>query len=315
MGMLDIILWSVILVTSIAVLVKGSDEFIEKAEIIGLHFRLSPLIIGITILSIGTSIPELITSIMATLKGDGQIIIGNAMGSNITNILLIMSIVGIYGSNLKNLKNIDKADITVFIVSAILLTSFISNLVITKLESFFLVLMYAIYIGQIILKQKKIEIPDEIKENKKEKNRVVKNTILLILSLFLIYFSAKYVVESIIRLSIILNITSGALASTAVALGTTLPELMIARATLIKGKINMLIGNIIGSNIFNTLIVVGVPGLIREITVTKPLINILTPVMIVSTILMLSLIKIKRIGKPEGLILGVMYLSYIVLMF
>ena len=118
-----ILFWVILLIASIAVLVKSADDFVEAAEKIGLHIGLSPFVVGVTIVAVGTSLPELATSIAALFQNSTEIIIGNVVGSNITNILLVFGLVAFFGKSFR-LKNVGKSDLPFFMISIVILLLF-----------------------------------------------------------------------------------------------------------------------------------------------------------------------------------------------
>ncbi|MBT4334550.1 calcium/sodium antiporter [archaeon] len=306
--MLNLLLWAIIFLISMVVLIKASDSFTYAAEKIGLHLGISSFVVGVVIVSIGTSLPELISSLFAVFKNSSEIVIGNVMGSNITNILLVVGVAAIFSKKLIIHYKFTKADIPTLLGSALLLTASAMDGKFELFEAIILILFYLIYVTYTlkIKRKQKIEIP---KEKKRKFNWKI-GASLVISSLF-IYIGAKYTIESVIIMSEILNIGKEIIAILVVSLGTSLPELSVSVAAARKGKADMAMGNILGSNIFNSLIVMGIPSLFMPLTIPTGLIMWAAPIMIISTLAFIYLMKNKKITKTHGVVLLVLYALFV----
>jgi cation:H+ antiporter len=304
-------LWIIIFIISLAVLIKSSDIFTEKAEKIGFHLGMPAFVVGVTIVAIGTSLPELISSIFAVLQGSSEIVLGNVVGSNITNIFLVLGIAAIMGKRLKVSSRIIHIDLLFLIGSAFFLFLSILDGKFSLLEGVLSLLIGIIYITYITkLSKRNNEIQKEMKGFTKEKLSF-NFWISFILGVVLIFFGAKYTIESVINLSQIFNIATELIAVTAVALGTSLPELMVTISAVKKGKSEIAIGNVLGSNIFNTFFVMGIPALIGTLTIPKIMFNFGMPVMIVATLLYFFIVKDREITPWEGWLLLIFYVFFI----
>jgi cation:H+ antiporter len=306
--MLNIIIWSVIFLASMVVLIKASDKFTYAAEKIGLHLGISSFVVGVVIVSIGTSLPELISSLFAVFNNSSEIVVGNVIGSNITNILLVVGAAALLSKKMIIHYKFTKADIPVLLGSALLLTASLWDGKFEFFEAIILLLLYIAYIVYTLrLKRKqKIEIP-----NGKNKRFEWKIALTLILSSIFIYVGAKYTIESVIILSELLNIGKEIIAILVIALGTSLPELAVSVSAAKKGKADMAMGNILGSNIFNALVVMGIPSLFGPLTIPTGIIYWATPIMVLATFFFIYMIKDKKITKTEGALLLVIYSLFI----
>ena len=321
--MIDIIFWVALFIISLAVLIKASDYFTDAAEILGLYAGMPAFMVGVTIVSIGTSLPELVSSFFA-LGAASNIISSNAVGSNIANILLVMGVAAIVGAWKKPIKikfNLANVDLPILIASAFLLLFVTWTGTIQFYEALFLVAGYAIYAFYSISKRHSGELHDEvkaIKEYEKAEHHKPgqvfpkKQLIILFISAAFIFISAKYVIQSVISVSDIMSVGTDIIAVTAVAIGTSLPELIVSIQAARKSKFEIALGNVIGSNIFNTFMVLGLPGLFGSIAVTPSLLNFSIPVMIVATFLCFFMIQDKEITKWEGMILLLFYVFFFV---
>ena len=312
--MFDLFLWVVILIAGFFVLIKSSSYFVNSAEKIGIHFKIPAFIVGVTIVSIGTSLPELLVSIISVFKGASEIVIGNIVGSNITNIFLVLGITVIIGRNIKITYEISKIDLPLLFGSTFLLAVCVWDGAFTFFEALLCIagfLVYILYTINVEKKHKDKEIKKELNDALRKRKLSKKTWIILILSAFFIYVGSRLVVESVINLSQILNIGAGVIAATVVALGTSLPELVVSVTAAIKHKPEMAIGNILGSNIFNALAIVGVSGLFGTLLIPAKIISFGIPMMIIATFLYVFMTQDKFVSKWEGWLLILFYIFFI----
>ncbi len=313
--MYDLIFWIGVFVVSLAILVKASDYFTDSAEKIGLFFGLPPFIVGVTIVSIGTSLPELVSSIIAVLHGSSEIVIGNVVGSNIANILLVLGVAAIMIKKIQITYEIATVDLPLLMGSTFFLAATIWDGDFSFFEGVLclvILVIYLIYTIKVEKSGKDKVIDKELKDLKREKWSW-KNFIILIASTIFIYLGAKYTVESVVRLSQpdMLNIGAEIIAISAVALGTSLPELMVTISAARKGKAEIAVGNVLGSNIFNALGVMGIPALFGVLIIPSSILTFGLPIMIVSTLLFYFITIEKTVTRWEGLMLLVFYLFFV----
>jgi cation:H+ antiporter len=313
--MLDILLWAIILAVSLFVLIKASQYFTESAEKIGLFFGMPIFIVGVTIVAVGTSLPELISSIFAVLENSSEIVVGNVVGSNIANIFLILGITAIIGKRLKITYEILHVDLPILVASAFLLTVVIWDGTVTLPEAVLLILGIIVYFSYTLsLKAKHKDIRVITGENSEKiikKGLDGKIIFILVVSTFFIYAGAKYTVESVINLSEILNLGKEIIAVSAVALGTSLPELAVSLTALRKGKPEIAVGNVLGSNIFNTFVVMGAPAFFGALVVPSSILAFSLPIMLMATLLFLFITQAKVVTKWEGYMLVLFYVFFI----
>lgn len=312
--MLSLFVWGIIFIISLVVLAKSSDYFTDSAEKIGLYFRLPAFIVGVTIVAIGTSLPELISSILAVLKNSSEIVVGNVIGSNITNIFLILGVAAIISKKIKVNYELIHVDLPLLVGSAFLLAVTIWDGVFTSLEALLCIsgfILYFLYTINIEKRHKDVEIEKETKEKTNKKKLQLSTLIILVASTFFIYLGAKYVVESVIKLSTILNIGKEIIAISAVALGTSIPELMVTISAARKGNPEMAVGNILGSNIFNSLAVMGIPALIGNLIIPQSILTFGLPMMLIATLLYFFITQDREITKWEGWLFIIFYVFFI----
>lgn len=311
----DLFFWIGIFIISLFVLIKSSDYFTASAEKIGTWFGMPAFFIGVTIVAIGTSLPELASSIFAVLNNSSEMVIGNVLGSNIANIFLILGVAGIIArKKLKLSRSLLNVDLPFLVGTSFLLAimiwdgnfSFVEGII-----SLFVLILYSIYLVKSREKPNK-EIRKQLRrEEKKETKLPLKTWAILIISAIFIYFGARFIVESVIELSQLLHIGMELIAVSAVALGTSLPELAVTISTARKGKPEIAVGNILGSNIFNTLAVMGIPALIGTLIIPTQIIIFSLPMMIIATLMFFFITQDKEITKWEGWLLFIFYVLFI----
>ena len=311
--MLPLFVQFAILLISIAVLVKSANYFTDSAEKIGLYFGIPSFIIGITIVSVGTSLPELFTSIEAVMNNNSQIVIGDVVGSNIANILLVLGLSFVISKNLQLTYDITKVDIPMLAASAFFLFICSINMQFTFLDGILSILALFIYILYALLSEKNEFI--KLKDKKTYTKISIKVPLMLIISAVAIDFSSKYAVLSIINISKLLNIGTEIIAASVVAIGTSLPELSVSISAARKGNIEISVGNIVGSNIFNTFGVMGIASLFGTLTITKDMLYMGIPVMIFATLMFIFSIQKKTITRWEGWMFIVFYLLFLAKLF
>lgn len=302
--------WIVIFIVSLFILIKASDHFTYSAEKIGTFFGLPAFIVGVTIVAIGTSLPELVSSIVAVLNDSSEIVVGNVVGSNITNIFLILGITAVVGKKMQISHELIHVDLPLLMGSAFLLTITIWDGFFTLPEALLCLAGFIIYLFYTISSETKQE-NIEIEADKKRSELDIKTLIILVVSTVLIYIGAKYTVESVIQLSEILNIGKETIAISAVALGTSLPELMVSVSAARKRKAEIAIGNILGSNIFNALAVMGIPAFFGVLIIPQNILTFGLPMMLIATALYFFITQDRQITKWEGYMLIIFYVFFI----
>ncbi|RMF56016.1 MAG: sodium:calcium antiporter [Calditrichaeota bacterium] len=293
---MELFIWSSIFIVSLAALIIASRYFTQSAEKLGLMLGISPFIIGVTIVSIGTSLPELISSVFAVVENASEMVAGNVVGSNVVNIFLILGVGAIVGGRLHIDFDLLHVDLPLLLGSAFFIVITLMDKIFTPFEAVLSLVGLVIFVGYTI--------------SSAHKERVANNTtrepfrllpiIILIVSCFFVYLGAKYTVQSVIRLSELLNTGTEIVAITAVALGTSLPELAVTIAAAREGKGELVVGNVLGSNIFNTFAVMGIPGLIGSLSITQTIQWTGLPFLIIASILFFVTTQDKQVSRWEG---------------
>ena len=303
--MQNLIIWLIIFIVSLFVLIKASDFFTDAAEKIGISLGISPFLIGVTIVSVGTSLPELISSITAVYQNSSEIVFGNVMGSNIANIFLIIGTASLISSPLKILYELIHVDLPLFVGSAFLLGLTVLDGNFSINEAIICILGYVVYVFYTISSGKEEQQSETIDTS--QKSFPVKQIVIVIVSALFVFFGATYTIKSVTKISEILEIGKELIALSAVALGTSLPELIVTISAARKGNPEIAVGNVLGSNIFNSLIVMGIPRLTGKLEIPDDVLGSGLLVLLVGTILFFFVTQDKQVTRWEGLIFFIFY--------
>jgi cation:H+ antiporter len=300
------LLWLVVFVVSLGALVWASDILITAAERIGVALGMAPFITGVLVVGVGTSVPELVSSIYAALNDETEIVVGNVLGSNITNILLVLGIAGLVGNETYFKRDLLHIDLPMVLGSAILLGFLIVDGSFNRMDAVLCIAGAAIYVYSTIASD---VAPDG---GPHEDERIGARVWLRLLgSLGLILLSAKYTVDAAVVLSAALGIGTEIIALSAVSLGTSLPEIVVATMAARQGNIELAVGNIMGSNIFNAFAVMGLPGLITPLVIPDDVIAFSLPFFLGVTLLYVLITVDARINRFESALLMLFYTYFI----
>ncbi|NNJ56033.1 MAG: calcium/sodium antiporter [Bacteroidia bacterium] len=311
----------ILFVVGFYVLIKGADVLVVGSASVAKKFNVSELVIGLTIVSMGTSMPELIVNIIASNSGSADIAIGNVIGSNISNILLILGVASlIYPLSIKNSTVLSEIPYSII---ALLLVAFTANATffgndaafqISRLDGIIFMLFFALFMGYII-KLSREGRADLIEEGPDEFLPMPKSILFIVLGILGLFFGGKWVVDGAVKIASQFGLSEKLIGLTIVAIGTSLPELVTSAVAAIRKSTDIAIANVIGSNIFNLLWVLGISALIRPMNFDTDL-NIDMLILLLATCLIIfSLITGKtrnQIGKPTGLLFLATYVFYVV---
>lgn len=308
-----------LLLVGFALLVKGADYFVEGASKIAQSLRVSPLLIGLTIVAFGTSAPEASVSFIAAFEGNSDVAIGNVVGSNIFNITFILGVTALVFPLLVQSETIRKeipfallgSVALLLLISDIQLQALDSNLI-TRTEGIMLLLFFAVFLYYIFEVARKDRLNTE--ENPVDSANIskLKNSLLTIGGLAGIVFGGTLVVDNSIEIALALGMSETLVGLTIVAVGTSLPELVTSVTAALKKQVDIALGNIIGSNIFNIFFILGTSAAISPLTVDSKIFSDVW-LMIGVTVLVIILARTKyKISRIEGSVLAVIYIVYVV---
>ncbi len=304
------------LIIGLALLWSGAELLIRFSAVLARSMGVSPIIIGLTIVSLGTSLPEFVVSLIAALQNTMGISIGNIIGSNIANLGLILGI-GALISLLNVQKNWVYREVPFMLFATFIFMSFArSHFLISRIEGFILLLILALYLGY--LSKTTLSQMKTFEENSFNGAQISlkKKSLYLLLSMVgiaLLIGSSKIIVNSGIAIASYLGVSDTVIGLTLIAVGTSLPELATTIVGLIKKETDIVVGNIIGSNIFNLLFIGGTVSLIRPIEISPYLFDREFLFLLGISVLIWPIMRIRwNIQKLEGLILLIIYILFII---
>ena len=303
------------LLIGFALLIWSADSFTDNGARIARIFNISPLIIGLLIFGFGTSAPEMLVSGLAAYDGHPELSIGNAFGSNIFNIGLVLAITAIiYPVTVE--KSVLKKEWVFLFLSSLVAGFLLLDGFLSFLDGLILLALLFLFLFYVFSESKKGNIKDlEVTEDSSNNQNKGRTWLLLLVSLIILVSSAKLVVWGGTNLALAFGVSDLIIGLTIVALGTSLPELAVAISSALKKQHQMIIGNIIGSNLFNTLGVLAIPGLILPFQIPEEVMSRDFIYMITLTILILVLsfkLKINRFGGIILLAILALYLYQLV---
>ena len=296
----------VLLVVGFAMLIKGADIFVEGAAGIAAKFGIPQLVIGLTIVAMGTSAPEAAVSIAAAFKGTADITIGNVVGSNIMNVLVILGVTALIVSVAVQQSTIRYEIPFVILVSVVLLIMGAMGKTIGRMDGVILWVLFIVYLVYLFLMAKHGKEEEETQADAP----VWKLLLFVVLGAALIVIGADVSVDAASEIARVIGLSERFIGLTIVALGTSLPELCTSVVAARKGKADLAIGNIVGSNIFNILFVVGTTALIIPVPF-NPAFVIDTAVAIgAAALLWICVWKNKKLTRPGGIVMLAGYACY-----
>ena len=308
----------ILIIIGFVLLIVGADVLVDGSSGIAKKFHIPEIIIGITIVSIGTSMPELFVSITSALDGYSDMALGNIIGSNLSNLLLILGLSAVIKPVVFQ-KETRLYEIPMCLLVTIILMVFCNtNGGISKIESIGLLILFGAFIGYTIYMGKK-ESKNEIVEIKAEEkeNNIIKNIIFVLLGICGLKIGGDLVVNNAVNVANHFNWSEKLISLTILAIGTSLPELVTSVTAAIKGNSDIAIGNIIGSNIFNILLIIGVSALITPITYNFSY-NFDFSILIVSSIILAIFPFIPpkdKMSRFNGIIYLLIYIAYLLVLF
>ena len=305
----------ILLIIGFIVLIKGSDMFVDGASSIATNFKLSKILIGLTIVAFGTSAPELAVSVQALMNSSGDIVLGNVIGSNIVNTLLILGIASII-CPLRVKNNTVKKELPMsLLISTILAVLFCDSYfdlelvnTLTRSDGIVIVLFFLVFVYYLITTMRN-KVDEDLEE--KPKYSLKKSIIFTVIGIVALIVGSDLVVESAVNIASKLGVSERFISLTVIALGTSLPELVTTITAALKKEQDILIGNIVGSNIFNICIVLGIPvALIGAIKPSTFSMFDLCMLLVSSAMLFVFASTDHKITKREGALMLLTFVAY-----
>lgn len=306
--------WFIVLAVALTVLLKSADYFIYVAEKLGTKFNVPSFIVGATVVAFGTSLPELAVGVISVLGGEPDIVTGTVVGSNISNILFITGVAILISSGFFIRFKSHRVEFLILIFATILATYFLWDKELNLIEAIICLLLLIIYLVYVVGFSSQDDKPDAIDDIPLN----WKNYTLFVLSIGGVWLGAKYTTDAITSISDMLKLGSDVISQTVVALGTSLPELAVTAAAARKKHFNIILGNVMGSNIFNLLAVLGIPAFIgimnlKPYQVNDPSFNEFSlPIMLAATFLLIVASFFKQTPRSFGVLFILLYIFFMV---
>lgn len=300
-------------------LIKGADWLVNGATAIAKKYRVSDMVIGLTVVSMGTSMPELVVNILASLSGNAELAVGNVFGSNIANILLILGVAAlIYPLPLQRSTVVSEIP---FSLMAALLVGFLANaalfdryqgLIISRTDGGILLFFFALFM-LYIFKVAREDGEQEVQENYQEQP-MLRAGGLVLLGIFSLFLGGKWTVDGATFIATRLGMSESFIGLTVVAIGTSLPELVTSAVAASRRNTDIAVGNVVGSNIFNILWILGVSAMIHPLPFSVLSNFDILMIIFASTLLILSvsLEKKRAVGRVSGVVFLLCYVAYVV---
>ena len=343
------ILYVLLLIVGLVLLIKGADLFVDTSSKIARIFKISELLIGMTLVCFGTSLPELILSITSSLRGNAELVIGNMVGTNIFNMCAILGLISIM-TPIMLVKETVRKDMYMSLVTGIVFLCVVLDTflnvpgvtvnVISRADGIILLVFFGIFLyytfynfGGITEKRRKRREEKEALKLDKTKGKRQKepkmspedthnllvNILLAVLGCLMVYVGSEFVIKGVNYLGDVWNLSDTFMAIMIIAVGTSLPEIATSIAAIRKGSINIAIGNLIGSNMFNMLCVTGIAAVVNPLYVVSTAIWIDCLFFILITLVIVTNAKLKFLNKgryelsrTEGIVLLGIYITYVI---
>ncbi|MCC2617845.1 calcium/sodium antiporter [Aestuariibacter halophilus] len=312
----------VIFLIGLGLLSWGADRFVYGASALAKNIGISPMMIGLTIVAMGSSAPEIVVSATASMAGNPNTAVGNALGSNITNIALVLGLTALFKPLMVNSSTL-RREMPVLLLVTLLAVYFLSDSLLSLVEGSTLIVLFFVVIGGVawistniekgdpILAETEEEIPSDVPTSKA--------VLWVIVGLIMLPLSANLMVDSAVSIAQFFGLSELVIGLTIIAIGTSLPELAASIAGVLKNEDDLALGNIIGSNIFNLLAVLAMPGLISPGVIDEAAANRDSYAMLGLTILLIlfsfNLRGTRCINRWEGGVLLACFAGYQVLLF
>ncbi|MFW0797115.1 calcium/sodium antiporter [Gordonia sp. CPCC 205515] len=306
----------VLLVAGLAVLVLGAEWVVRGGSAIAARLGVSPLLVGLTVVSLGTSLPELAIGIDSALNDAGPLAVGNVAGTNIVNILLILGLSAAMVPLALRPQTI-RIDLPVMVGSALLLWVLAANGTLSRLDGLILLVVAIVYTATVI----RLEIsgtPDPVMESEAVEEvpqigSMWVRSLQLVAGLAVIIVGADWLVDGAVTVAGDLGVSEAVIGLTVVAIGTSAPELVTTIVSTIRGNRDLAIGNLIGSSTYNIAFILGATALVRPLEVTSELVRIDLPLMAAATLLCVPVfVTGRKVTRVEGGLFVALYVAYLV---
>ena len=324
-----------VFVLSLAVLLASAEAFTRSAERIGIALGISPFVVGATVVAAGTSLPELSASTIAGLAGEPGIVVGNVVGSNVANVLLVLGTTAAVAGRIDVDRELMRVDLPLLTASAGFLWLALADGAFAWYEGVLALAGLAIYLQFVISDVYRLEetVEDVLADATgspvdvdprapRDPERLAEDVtvgagtvVVAVVAILAVFASANYLVESILDVAVRVGVGSEVVAITAVSIGTSLPEIGVSVAAVRQGNADIAVGNVLGSNVFNTFAVMGVPSILAPVTVPSSVLQYALPAMVIATALYFFIAQDREITRYDGFALLLLYATFLVNLF
>lgn len=315
--------FGLIFVGALVIMLRGANSLVDGAAALARHYGISPILIALTIVAFGTSVPELTVNVISMLQGNTGLALGNIVGSNISNTALILGFAAILAPLAVKLSTIEKEG-KIMVVSTMLflilcfgILPYENGLMLTRIDGFILVVVFFLFLRYLISKARKQrkEIGKQMIEPGMKKIPVWEDLTLIAIGIIFVVFGGKLFVDSGVGIATLAGISETLVGLSIVAFGTSFPELVTSAVAALKKEYAISVGNIFGSNMFNLLLIGGISAMIAPIPVERSIFLIYTPLLLLLCLFAVLFASSKEvISRREGAILFLLYFGYVALL-
>ena len=284
--------------------------FVTGAKQVGSSLGMSKFAIGVLIVGFGTSLPEFASSIAAALNGVTEIVVANAVGSNITNILLIVGMLAVVGGDVFIKRDLLKTELPVFFISTTLFIAVVFDGAVDRIEAVLLLGTFSAYVWYLFVDAESENLAESTKSSRP--GLEAKSIVYIVIGVTAVLVGAHYTVEMVVNIATALSVPLGLVSIAAIALGTSLPELFVSLRSIKDGETELAIGNIFGSNAFNMLIVVSVPALIAPLTADEVVMGLGLKVLVAASAIFFVTGLARHVMRWEGMMMLLFFLFFAV---
>lgn len=312
MEWIQILLWTIYLAAALFALVRGADMFVIGAKQVGASLGMSKFAIGVLIVGFGTSLPELASSIAAALDGSTEIVIANAVGSNITNILLVVGVLAALGGRVVIKRDLIKTELPIFFIASTHFLAVVWDGTVDRLEAVLLLGTFAAYMWYLFVEARDEDSIELKHKSGRAAKLQAKSLVFIVFGIAAVLLGANYTVDMVVNIATVMSVPIGLISIAAIALGTSLPELFVSLQALKTGEAELAIGNIFGSNAFNMLVVVGIPGVITPLIADAVVMELGLQVLLAASLIFFVNGLAKQIMRWEGMMMLLFFAFFII---
>lgn len=304
-----LVLYSLYLAVALFVLVRSSGFFLRGAKQIGGSFGLSQFTIGVLIVAFGTSLPELASSIAGVLQGQTEVVVASVVGSNVANILLIVGLLACISGKIVVTQELIKTELPIFFIATAHFVLVVYDGIVDAFEGMLLLGTFVAFAWYLVSEAHKVKKAHHEQHAKKPLDKTA--LLYMCLGALGVFIGAQYTVSMTVSLATLLAVPVGLVTIVAIALGTSLPELFVSWHAFKDGEVELAIGNIFGSNVFNILVVIGIPALISSLTVSSIITSVGLPVLIASSMIFFVAGLSRQIMRWEGIMMLLFFVFFL----